>query len=183
MSSIEINKKRASIAGVLLIGLLLVLTFCFKTGSSSGRMLIYKISLRILKEYHGAGIGWGNFSKVYGDYQAAYFKAGNFTTEELLLADNTRHAFNDYLQFIIETGIPGTIAVGLFTLLITRSVILSIKRNKSLPLLLLLAVSQITAVSTAAMFMHVFEQFSFQVVFLVSLITIGESASDVLSFN
>lgn len=43
-SNTEINGKRASIAGVLLIVLLLVLTLCFKTGSSSGRMLIYKIS-------------------------------------------------------------------------------------------------------------------------------------------
>lgn len=63
----------------------------------------------MFKQNFFEGIGIGNFQVLYGHYQAAYFGAGQYSIKELLLADNTYYAFNDYFQLIIEIGIDGLI--------------------------------------------------------------------------
>ncbi len=82
-----------------------------KRDSSLGRLLIYKISFDILKDNYIKGVGVGNYKILYGKYQIDYFKNGQYSTKELLLADNSVNAFNDYLQFFIETGLIGLGAI------------------------------------------------------------------------
>src|SRR5438105_10003409 len=100
----SVNKRTMTGLVVLLTGLLWLLVCCFKSNSSQGRLFIYKIACKILRDNFISGIGWGKFGIVYNQYQAAYFEAGHYTIKELLLADNIRYAYNDYLQLVIETG-------------------------------------------------------------------------------
>lgn len=116
------NKRFYFIAGlVFLASLLLVLSLFFKTGSTSGRLLVYKISYPMFIHNWVHGIGYGTFKSQYLLYQANYFKDHQGTVPEMLLAGNTYYAFNDYWHFIIEGGICSMLVVlagivGLFCL-------------------------------------------------------------------
>ncbi|MBK7307135.1 MAG: O-antigen ligase family protein [Chitinophagaceae bacterium] len=101
--------------------------FLNKSDSSSGRLLIYKVSAVMLKENLLWGIGHGQFKIQYNQYQAAYFAAHNIDSKEALLADNTFYAFNDLLQAVIENGI---IAL-LFLAAIIFLLVLQIKKAKT----------------------------------------------------
>lgn len=109
------------------VALLTVAIGLFKSDSSSGRLLIYKVSAGMLKENWLWGIGHGQFKLQYNQYQAAYFAAHNIDSKEALLADNTFYAFNDLLQAVIENGL---IAL-LFLAAIIFLLVLQIKKAKT----------------------------------------------------
>jgi tetratricopeptide (TPR) repeat protein len=160
---------------LLFIGLLLffpLLAFYFKTDSSLGRMFIYKICFKMLGNHFMTGVGWGNFETAYGACQVAYFRSNAYTVKEFLLADNTRYAFNDYLQFIIENGITGVALLIAALILMVRGIKNVFANRTKYQLLLLIATSQVIAIAIAAMFMHVFERWFFQVIFITSLLII-----------
>lgn len=155
---------------IILVGLLV--SYLFKFDSTLGRILIYKISFNMLKDHYLWGIGGSKFPVEYGNYQIEYFRTGNYTIKELLLADNTTYAFNDYLQFFIIYGIPGLIILILSFLLIAISITFSLKKHPNNPGLLIVAISQLIAISIAALFMHIFEKPYFLALFLIALIII-----------
>jgi hypothetical protein len=157
---IQLRGLKLGIAGGLLLLLPLLLTVGVKTGSTRGRLLIYKISANIFRDHFPQGTGWGNFKVVYNHYQAEYFRKGIYTVSELLTADNTYFAFNDYFQWIIEGGwialiviIPGLAALGWYT-------IHTLKRRSDT--LYIIAVTQLAALLIAACFTHVFERTGYQ---------------------
>ncbi len=97
----------------LSVGFIVFFTLCmiwYKADSSSGRLLIFKVSFKIFTD--NIWFGNGPFEANYNNYQSAYFNTHNINSKEALLADNTFYAFNDYYQFLIENGIVG------FTILI-----------------------------------------------------------------
>lgn len=146
--------------------LLLVAVFFIKPASSAGRILIYKISSQILADNWLGGIGINQFKTTYPYYQASYFASGKHTSAELLLADNTYYAFNDYFQFIIETGI-----VGVFILFAAFAAIGWLIRKAytggyTKRFVLNLACCQLVAICVAACFTYVFSKPAFQVLFV-----------------
>ncbi|ALR29301.1 hypothetical protein ATE47_01575 [Chryseobacterium sp. IHB B 17019] len=145
--------------------LTLYTVFYVKTGSSFGRIFIYKISFNIFKDNWLLGVGFGKFKTTYMYYQANYFKQGNYNTSEFLLADNTYFAFNDYFQFIIETGLVGIS----FIILMMIGLIKFIKTLTACydSPIVLTAVGVIIAISVAAFFTYVFNKLFFQVVYVV----------------
>lgn len=148
---------------VLVICALAVLV---KGDSSQGRLLIYKISWSMFLENWATGIGFGNFQLLFGQYQAVYFNTAAYSQSELLLADNTYYAFNDYFQFVIETGVGGSflLFVGLVSLLaLIRSACVNVLSDKG-RLLVYLSVTQILAIGSAALFTHIVERVEFQLV-------------------
>lgn len=163
--------KHILLGAATLVAILIVIIVFFKSDSSLGRLLIYKVSFRLYTEHWLFGIGLGNFKHRYLYEQAAYFAGTGFTAKEQLLADNTYFAFNDYWQFIIETGVFGAIAVLISFYLFIKLIQKSINTNgyivsKSIAILLLIAIL------TAALFTHVFEQSIFLIitVFLLSFL-------------
>ncbi|WP_173003213.1 O-antigen ligase family protein [Chitinophaga sp. SYP-B3965] len=162
-----LRKWRYIIAGLLAL-LPFVLAISMKTGSSKGRMLIYKISASIFRDHYAQGIGWGKFQTVYNNYQAAYFSKGNYTTAEFLSADNTYFAFNDYFQWMIEGGWIAIIGI---PLLIVMIIWLMLKTRRS-PLLII-AVAQLAAIMIAACFTHVFEKPLFQCLAVMAIVIIA----------
>lgn len=98
-----------SLSLIILLGFLLS---SYKSDSSAGRILIYKISGEIFKENWLWGIGHGQFKVQYNLYQAKYFASHNIDSKEAMLADNSYYAFNDYFQVFIENGLIGFLILG-----------------------------------------------------------------------
>lgn len=93
--------------------------YSMKRDSADGRLLIWKITLNIIKDHPLWGIGFDRFAVEYGHYQAAYFASGEGTPREEYLAGNVHHAHNEVLQLIAELGLIGgilLIGIGVLTL-------------------------------------------------------------------
>lgn len=154
------------LAGAFII--ILFLLFFIKYDSSLGRILIYKVSFNLFKDHYLTGVGLGRFPFFYLKYQSDFFKSGIYTQQELLLADNTQHAFNDYWQFVIEIGISGIficlIGFSMLFLLIKRT----LDRGAN-SIMTKAAIFQVSGIAIAAFFTHVFELFFFQTIFILSL--------------
>jgi tetratricopeptide (TPR) repeat protein len=112
------TSNRATATGIL-VALVLAMVFLFKTGSSQGRLLIYKvIAKNVTAKDLVYGIEKGRFKATYNNWQANYFQHHDINTKEALLADNTYYAFNDYLQLLLERGIAGMALLPLLGIMI-----------------------------------------------------------------
>lgn len=95
--------------GVLALPLLLGLgyaLFRWKQASALGRLLIWKVSLRMVADQPLAGLGFGGVARQYNHYQAAYL-SGPHTPAEWANADAVFVLLNDYLQLAVEQGLLG----------------------------------------------------------------------------
>lgn len=77
----------------------------YKADSTAGRSLIYKISFSMLQQYAVNGAGPGRFALTYNTAQAAYFRDHDINGNEAMRAGNTVYAFNDLLEWWVETGL------------------------------------------------------------------------------
>ena len=94
-----------------------------KPGSSTGRRLIYTVSLGMVADHPLTGVGSDEFKAGYDLYQARYFKQPR-PSGEVLVADNDNFAFNEYLQFTIEEGALGWLfALPILLLLVKKGII------------------------------------------------------------
>lgn len=78
-----------------------------KKDSADGRLLMWKITLRIIAAHPLSGVGNGHFAGAYGEAQAAYFASGNASPQEEHVAGSPEYAFNEFLQIGAEHGLPG----------------------------------------------------------------------------
>jgi O-antigen ligase len=112
----------------LLFGILLICIVCwiatilyqYKLASSNGRLLIYEVCLNIINYRPVIGVGIDRFGAHYNFFQAKYFMTHSVPVSVQLLADNTQHAFNDFLEIVIEFGIIGLIMMVIAIVLILR---------------------------------------------------------------
>lgn len=111
---------------ILFIGVLFMLMTIFvgtlyfmKKGSADGRVLIWKVSIDMIKDKPILGYGYDGFKKNYMDYQAKLFK-DNPNSKEILVAGDTNYAFNEPLQLIVEYGFIGTFLLVIVILLIFK---------------------------------------------------------------
>lgn len=146
----------------------LLFLFFVKHDSSSGRLHIYDISLQILKDNWLTGVGIGKFKAAFNEYQATYFMQHNIDSKRALLADNTFYAFNDYLQWVAETGIPGLAILILLAGWLINRIKHRLKQFPENPVILGAAAS-LLSVSVAALFSYPFQVLPIQ--FLVLLNT------------
>jgi O-antigen ligase len=94
--------------GLVAIG---ALALSFKPKSASGRLFVWKVTLRTAVARPVAGIGYGNFPAVYNVEQGRYFREVGGTPAERLSASPVAYAFNDYLEAFMETGAVGLLAL------------------------------------------------------------------------
>ncbi len=80
--------------------------YLYKQDSSDGRVLAWKIAIKMISDR--PWLGWGNtgFDAHYMVYQACYF-THNHDSMYNLLADNLSHPFNEFILFTIKYGIIG----------------------------------------------------------------------------
>ncbi|GHT75486.1 hypothetical protein AGMMS50262_10930 [Bacteroidia bacterium] len=83
-----------------------------KKQSSEGRFLILKVSTNILYDHFPLGAGLNSFPFIYPQYQASFYEKGNMSESEILRADSTSFAFNEFLQTACELGFVGVLLIG-----------------------------------------------------------------------
>jgi O-antigen polymerase len=83
-----------------------------KKGSADGRMLIWKITTRMIADHPVTGTGFNGFKANYMENQARYFE-NNTDSEEARVAGDTNYAFNELLQQTAEHGLSGTVLLAL----------------------------------------------------------------------
>ncbi|MBE9599541.1 O-antigen ligase family protein [Pedobacter sp. MC2016-24] len=153
-------------ASLFVLGVILICFF--KSDSSSGRLLIYKVSVDMLNDKLLIGHGSGMFKSTYLIHQAKYFSSVGYTQKELLLADNTHYAFNDYYQFLIDYGLLSISIVLLMSFYLIRIGLRKILES-NVGLLYMLSLAAIIIIMTAAAFNHIFEKPVYQSVFLLGI--------------
>ncbi|MDD5607973.1 MAG: O-antigen ligase family protein [Ignavibacterium sp.] len=107
-----IFNSKIKLVSALLISLILSIVlvsslYQLKPESALGRLLLWKVSINIIEDNPIIGIGFNRFSVAYNNYQSDYFAKGYGSNSEKFLADNVRHAHNEYLQIGAETGLIG----------------------------------------------------------------------------
>lgn len=154
------------------ICLLTSFLFFYKKNSTSGRWHIYHVSLIMLKDHWVTGTGPGQFKARFNEYQAGYFSTRSIDSKRALLADNTFYAFNDYLQWVIETGLAGLFSGLIFLYLIIRKIGYLYRENRSIPL-----INGVTAalicIAVAALFSYPLQAMPVQALALLLLTVIS----------
>lgn len=160
-------KKKPAFFVALVLAFLLLL-YVIKPGSSSGRLHIYSVSLQILKDNWLTGIGIGKFKAAFNEYQATYFMHHDIDSKRALLADNTFYAFNDYLQWVVETGFLGLVLLCLFMYGLVWSINGLVQVYKNRPAFIG-AVASLISLSAAALFSYPFQVLPIQFTALIML--------------
>ena len=93
--------------------------YFLKKASAEGRLLIWKVTARMIAAHPIAGVGSERFRACYMDYQKMYFQTGG-TMAERVHADNIYYAFNDPLQFIAENGLIGLLLLMAIILMLLK---------------------------------------------------------------
>lgn len=112
------STKKSSIYILLFISLCIVSLYNLinhRKESVDGRILIYKITTKMISDKPIFGFGYNTFYSVYPDYQASYFNK-HPNSKYKLLADNTKYGFNEILQIGVENGITGIILIFILTI-------------------------------------------------------------------
>lgn len=112
-----LNTKAKKIAFFLGLTLFVFLTvaglYFFKKGSADGRLLIWKVSAKMIQDKPLLGHGTDGFAAKYMNYQAEYFSP-NPEIQAANQADNVSYPYNEFLKILVEKGFLGfLIAVGL----------------------------------------------------------------------
>lgn len=93
-----------------------------KKNSVDGRLLIWNISAKMIKERPFLGYGYDGFKKHYMDYQAEYFKE-NPGDKRALVAGDSNYAFNELIQLTVENGLFGILPLLAIIFLFFRRII------------------------------------------------------------
>ena len=103
--------RRRALAGLCAACLLLAAAgagmYALKKDSADGRLLMWKVTARVIADAPFTGVGAGRFAGAYGEAQAAYFASGKGSPQEEYVAGSPEYGFNEFLQIAAERGIPG----------------------------------------------------------------------------
>lgn len=182
----KINKKLAIAFAIIGFVILTTVLFFYKSNSSNGRLLIYKVSTTILKDNWLFGIGTGQFKTQYNLYQTNYFATHTINSKEALLADNSFFAFNDYFQLVIENGILGIVFLIVFSTFLYKQIKASLINNSPI---FIAATSSLICILITALFSYPFQflPIAIQSLFCLSIINsstpkqISNKASKILN--
>lgn len=106
-----------TLLSIIIIGVAVFL-YQYKPQSADGRLLVYEVSLSMIKNKPLFGYGFCRFIGEYNNYQAVYFKTHPNSNYEQL-ADNVLYGFNEFIQLTVELGLIGLlIFLGLVVLIL-----------------------------------------------------------------
>lgn len=118
---------------IFLIFFLSFILFKLKEDSASGRLLIWRVSIEMIKNKPFLGYGINGFKANYMDFQSYYFKS-HPDSKYIYLADNVVHPFNEFIKIQINWGILGLL---LFILFLTLIFIKVLKTKEPFKIILL----------------------------------------------
>lgn len=153
----------------------------YKKDSANGRILIWKVTLRMIKDKPVFGYGINSFQSNYMLYQADYFKKNPNNKYKYLASDNS-YAFNELLMIGVEQGLVGVFVVFVLGFVIIR--IVSRERN-------LLNKNPLTLISQSGIFLIiVFGLFSYptkilelKTMMILFLATLSNSSKRIIDIN
>ena len=117
-----IKVKKNLVPYIFLIGILLFVTLLvLKKDSAFGRLLIWQVTIEMIKDNLLFGGGSGFFEANYMYYQADFF-INNPSNRYVLLADNVLHPFNEYLLVLVEYGTIGFVLLLSIIIIVIKSV-------------------------------------------------------------
>lgn len=125
--------RRKQVIGIAVIAVMVAAVFCtgiflMKKDSANGRLFMWKITALAMKEHPLKGTGTGGFAGSYSAAQERYFRLGNATEGEKLVAGSPEYAFNEYLQTGNEQGFCG---LALFLLWTGSCFLQSVKNGRT----------------------------------------------------
>jgi len=155
-----INNNLIKKIGLIIAPVVILLTFItalyfIRPTSADSRLLIWRISYNMFKDNPITGIGFGNYSHKYMDYQADFFKDDSHVEKYSMIAGNVNHAHNEFIQLLVETGIIGLslfLAILFYMYYHSLSLLFSHKLKKEDALILNGALSSISAILVIAFF-------------------------------
>lgn len=139
--------------------------YLLKKDSADGRLLMWKVTARIIAAHPLTGVGPGHFGGAYGRAQAAYFAAGNATPQEEYVAGSPEYGFNEFLQITAENGIIGLLLFLAVVLLAFRHAIRTRQTGIT---------GSLAALLTFACFSYPFSIMPLNLVFVLLLAMAGE---------
>ena len=113
------GKWKVVVASVLFCGLLIAL-YLVKQDSADGRILVWCVAFMMMMDAPLLGHGHGAVDREYMEYQADFLQ--RFPNEHWqMLADNTKHLFNEYLEVLVQFGLIGLLLVVISFLLLLKA--------------------------------------------------------------
>ncbi|WP_303207154.1 O-antigen ligase family protein [Bacteroides oleiciplenus] len=91
---------------MILLPIFIGILYILKPQSANGRLLVWKISGKMIQDRPVLGLGKGGFAANYLYYQADYMKSSTSLSEKKL-AGSTHLAFNEPLRVTVEYGLVG----------------------------------------------------------------------------
>jgi tetratricopeptide (TPR) repeat protein len=106
-------------------------------GFVTGRALILDVVQKeLLPENWLTGVGYGGFPKVYNLAQARYLEKLDLLhqpfQQHYLMPDNTFWAFNEYVQFAVENGVPCTLLLVGFLYYLLKKAASAVRKDETL---------------------------------------------------
>lgn len=88
--------------------------------SADGRLLIWKVTMNMIRDKPVSGFGFDQFKAHYMDYQATWFEH-NHDSEDAMVAGDINYAFNEFLQINVENGVLGLVIITTILFIIFRT--------------------------------------------------------------
>ena len=98
-------KRKAMLACIILI--IGTGAFLMKKESALGRLHIWRMELRVIKEHPLKGVGKEYYLGAYGEAQAEFFASKERSSTVQRIAGCPEYAFNEYLKFGMMYGLGG----------------------------------------------------------------------------
>jgi len=149
--------------------LLLVGLFVAKKDSANGRLFIWQCSAQLISRKPVCGYGGNGFTANYMNEQASYFVKYP-GSKYVMLADNVRHPFNEFLKWAVNYGIAG-LCLTLLLIIIP----LWVSRKKHSPELFFIRLS-LLSISICALFSYPFN-YPFTRLMVVALLAFALAAN------
>ena len=138
-------KYIVSLLSLLVILLITVFLYTRNMESSSGRWMIWRISVPMVTDQPLTGVGYGKYGFEYLNYQAKFFSDSS-NMSLAYKAANLKQPHNEFLSVFCETGLTGGFLFILFLLSVLYSMIkfLKISANHSAVFIVNLALLSFT---------------------------------------
>ncbi|AMP98044.1 hypothetical protein AY601_1117 [Pedobacter cryoconitis] len=155
---------------VIFSGFLFALCY-IRIDSAKGRMLVWKISTKMICDKPVFGHGLDSFKAEYPKYQMSYFQQQNFNNaNEIVLSDEVTMPFNELIQLVAEIGFVGLFLISLvFVCVYTSKSPVPYALNPITPLFRLGIKSSIFSFIVFSLFSYPFSVVELTVLFFILL--------------
>jgi O-antigen polymerase len=108
------TKVALVVTSIFILSGLFATLYHIRIDSVKGRLLVWKISARMIGDKPIFGHGLDAFKTEYPGYQIKYFQEkDSIDSNEAFLSDEVTMPFNEFIQMLTETGITGIVCISL----------------------------------------------------------------------